>query len=290
MPRRLLPLLPALLLLSACEAELTVDLAASPPVTARSVVLGVDAVQALTAGGEIRNLDVDGLEAIDLGDYSDGTRLNLAGDRGEAAYFTGWRPGFVTDTAYVEAADGSRTALTLEDEGAYAELDLSLDDDESATVVLTLELPFSLIDRRADLGQYQLRPVLRAALADSAGDLEGEIARAVLDASGCRQGRARGQGVAVYVYVGADRTPVDYYADGTVTRLHPPIATAPVRYDTASDRYGYAVHHLPPGDYTVALTCEADAEHPRQDDDLAFVEAHTVELDARGTAVVDFES
>ena len=101
-------------------------------------------------------------------------------------------------------------------------------------------------------------------------------------------GRDLGEGLAVYLYPGSEVTPADYYADGTATSLVQPVGSADIVYDSDTDTWGYAFHYVAPGDYTLAWTCAADDEHPREDDALQFQASAGVTVGEAESASVDF--
>jgi hypothetical protein len=278
-------------LLAGCEAQLSVDLTDAPIDDAAAVVLKVDSVQLLAADGSVLNVDAsDAGAGINLLDYQDGGRLQVVSDDGQTeGDYLGIRPLFNLDGAYVLLKDGSQVPLELDSQADYADLDISLSETDATAVVLDIDLRFSLLDRRSTLGIYYLRPVLRAANADDAGSIEGTLADALINDTDCRDGRALGEGVAVYVYAGDDVTPVDYYASDQIVALNQALVSAPAKYDADSDNYVYTVYFLQPGDYTLALTCQADSETPDADDNLVFISSQSVTVSASQETTADFE-
>lgn len=279
------------ILLSGCEAALSVDLTVEPGDTAKAVALQVESVQLRTADGTTTLASSTAAASLfNLISYSNGDRINLSSDNGDGdVSYSGVRPLFDMEGAYVELQNGNRIALELASQADYTDIDLRLSDDDSATLVLGMDLRFSLYDLRSTLGVFRLKPVMRAANIDDAGSISGTVARTLLSASACQAGRTLGKGVAVYAFTGADRTPSDYYASDTVTRINQPLTSATVTYDSSSDRYRYEIPFLAPGRYTLALTCMADQENPGADDDLVFSGARSVTLAALGELTSDFE-
>lgn len=100
---------------------------------------------------------------------------------------------------------------------------------------------------------YFLRPVLRVVALGESGDMEGQVATSLLMGDGCSD-RDPLTGNAVYVYEGLNRDP-----DNLPATL---VATGRVGYDPLTDTARYFVGYLPPGEYTVALSCRADIEQP----------------------------
>lgn len=287
-PAATLSVLACLSLLGACQAQLDVDLAASAPAGVEAVTLAAPYVDLEDSDGGFHSFDSASDAAFDLLDFADGSRQSLISENDAAATYTGVRVRFDVDAASVTRSDGTQRPLTLAAQPDYADVDLHLGDSDSATLVLTLELPFSLVDRSASEGDYELRPVLRAARADEAGELNGTIAKSLVEAEGCRAGRSAGSGVAVYLYEGSDVTPGDYFRSDSVVNLHQPVASAAVAYSATDEAYAYAIYHLAPGTYTAAWTCQADAEQPEVDDGLVFQDAGTVTISSGDTATLDF--
>lgn len=285
--RGLLPLLS--LGLGACQARLGVDLAISPPGGAQALSLAVPYVDLLDTGASVHSFDSAQASLFDLLTIDAGDRVALLSKDDAEGNFSGIRPRFSLSGASLTSGDGTPLPLTLAAQPDYLDLDLSLSKNDSETVVLTLELPFSLLDRRSRDGGYELRPVLRAARLSEAGDIEGTIPRSLVEASACRGGRSAGSGVAVYAWTGSNVTPADYFRSDTVVSVAQPLASAGVQYDAETDVYDFAIHHLAPGSYTVAWTCQADAEQPDVDDGLSFHDAQSLTLSASGTASVAFD-
>lgn len=130
-------------------------------------------------------------------------------------------------------------------------------------------------------------PVIRVVDADTAGSISGNIDTDLVSDSDCRDGCDLGAGPAVYLYPDSEVTPADD-DDGTATSLVQPVGSADVVYDSDTDTWGYAFHYVAPGDYTLAWTCAADDEHPREDDGLLFQASASVTVGEAESASVDF--
>jgi hypothetical protein len=120
---------------------------------------------------------------------------------------------------------------------------------------------------------YILRPTLRLIDNSLIGAIAGSVAPELLAAEGCTP--------AVYLYEGADATPVDVNLD----REPNPISSALVDADTQS----YHLAYLSPGEYTVAFTCDAALDDPEADDDLLFAPVANATVAANETTVVDLQ-
>jgi hypothetical protein len=282
--------LPATLLLGACQAKLGVDFATSAPSgSPTSLTLAVPSVDLEDSGGSFHNFDSSDTAAFDVLAYDDGDRKELLSETDAAATYVAVRTQFDVGDAYVTQTDGTKVPVSLSAQPEYVDVNLDLGDNDSATLIVTLELPFSLIDRTGtSYADYELQPVLRVAKADSAGELSGTIAKSVVEASACRNGRTAGTGVAVYLYSGSGVTPSDYYRTDTAVNANQPVASALVSYSSTDEAYDYTIYNLAPGTYTVAWTCEADDEHPDQADGLTFNSSETVTIADGATGTVDF--
>jgi len=278
----------AALLLSACEGELVVDLTDAPVDGASRVQLQLSAIELLASDGSVTTIEPDLTESFDMLDYRDGETLRVLGADGELdGTYIGLRLRFDDDDAYLRK-DGSSVPIELLSAGDHASVDLTLDGSASVALIVDIDLRFSLTDAVDTLGVYQMVPVIRVVDADTAGSIEGTIDADAIADSDCREGRALGEGVAVYLYPDSGVTPADYYDDGSASTLVQPVGSADVAYVSASDRWIWRFAYVAPGSYTVAWTCEADAEHPREDDALLFRASADVTVTEAQTSSVEF--
>jgi len=265
-PQHLIPLLACLPLLGACEARFDVDLTDGPIDGAESIVLQVKEVRLLKEDGNTVSLAAD--TEVDLLQYRNGSTLRLVeGAEVPAARYVGARLVFADSGSYVGRNDGSQVEITMPSSQEFSDLDLDVGDDDQAALLLDLELRFSLDDQLDTFGTYALEPVLRAMDPDEVGEVSGKVANSLVEDSDCRQGRSLLRGVSVYAYAGNGTTPVDYARDRSSGTQ--PVSSTAV-YDDGDGGYRYRFAYLPEGDYTLALTCQADTERPATSDDLAF--------------------
>lgn len=106
---------------------------------------------------------------------------------------------------------------------------------------------------------YKLKPALRLIDNVSVGHIKGSVDLGTL---GCDD-----IGNAVYVFQGNDATPDDVNISGSDSV----VTTAMVKHNSEDNSYSYEAGFLSTGNYTVALSCEADTDDPEKDDDLSFV-------------------
>lgn len=125
---------------------------------------------------------------------------------------------------------------------------------------------------------YFLRPAMRLASMDTVGHLQGEITSELMaDNPGCQEDGA------VYLYEGHDQSPSDVFGDDG------PLTTALLAEDEEGI-YGYQIGYLLAGDYTVALTCEADQDERDTDEEIDFIDQQNVDIVVGETTEANFPS
>lgn len=125
---------------------------------------------------------------------------------------------------------------------------------------------------------YELRPTLRMVDNVLVGSVSGTVAPSLLADPSCTGGYA------VYVY-GSPAAAV--LPDDLGGAMLPPLTTARVEEGPAGV-FTYRAAFLEAGDYTVAFTCQAAADDPATDDDIALVGAALVAVTAHRDTVHDF--
>lgn len=273
-------LLPAAVLLGGCESQITVDLTDGPTDGAQEVVLDITHVALLTEGGQVVRMALDDPGPVDLLAFRNGETYRLVGDETiDPGTYTGIALDFAAGGSFVTLEDGSEAVINTPVTRDFADIDLVIGELDNERVVMDLNLRFSLVDTGA--GTYDLEPVWRAVLPAEAGAASGSVSSAIVEGTACRQGRPIGRGVAVYAFRGSSVTPNDYVGQASL------VDADDVESDGASG-YQYELHHLPPGSYTLALTCEADEDDPATDDAVVFTATGNVSVTAGGTASLDF--
>ncbi|MGH8495293.1 MAG: DUF4382 domain-containing protein [Gammaproteobacteria bacterium] len=140
----------------------------------------------------------------------------------------------------------------------------------AADFTLDFDLRKSVVLPSAPDSSYILRPALRLVDNAQVGTVVGTVFPELLTA-GCA--------AAVYIYSGADVTPVDI--DGVGDE---PLASVTVGMDGQ-----YSIPYLPAGAYTVAFTCDADQDDPEATDNLGFGPVINATVTVGETTTVDFE-
>ncbi|MFH7320200.1 DUF4382 domain-containing protein [Desulfurivibrio sp. D14AmB] len=127
-----------------------------------------------------------------------------------------------------------------------------------------------------DAQGYKLRPTLRLIDNSEVGAVAGQVDVAALCPSEI--------GVAIYVFPDRDTQPEDINID----QNQGPLVAAPVRFQEDEGNYCYRAAFLPAGDYTLALTCQADQDDPASDEDLEFVGQQNAVVEVGQTIPVHF--
>lgn len=139
-------------------------------------------------------------------------------------------------------------------------------------LMLDFDLRKSITDPSSGL-DYILRPTVRVVETAASGSIKGEIDPNIITALGGFTG------CSIYAFTGNDAVLDDVYipVDMLVSsEQHNPVSTANVVYE--NNVYQYTLSFLPAGDYTVALTCNADIDSAATDDTLVFSEPVNVSV------------
>ncbi|WP_291319195.1 DUF4382 domain-containing protein [Desulfonatronospira sp.] len=145
-----------------------------------------------------------------------------------------------------------------------------------ADFTIDFDLRKSVIDPQGH-DDYFLKPTLRLVDNAEVGIIAGEVDSELIDPDG---------GNAVYVFEGHNAELHDIQGEET-----DPLTTATVSENNINGEtvYKYRAAFLPPGDYTVAFTDQADEDNPEDDDDIDFHSSNNVVVDAGEVTVQNFE-
>jgi hypothetical protein len=258
--------------LAGCQGSVTVDMASDAPADTE-----ISAVRVEVSGLEFKRSDettekleftqAEAADLMQLVQVQNSVRLFTAESVPEGSY-VGVRLLLATDQdASVSRFDGTQYDLKI-NEGEYAPIDFTVEEDKSSTesLSLTLDLRKSLSFNDDD-NEYTLVPALRSAVTDEAAQVTGFVNAT------CPVGTSLAQGGAVYLYQGEDIEPDDIGSEVQ------PYATSAVGDDSFSGTLGYSLRFLPEGDYTIALTCRGDEDEIDSDDDIDFVATAQIHLD-----------
>lgn len=269
-----LPFVAAASLLAACTPAIDVSLSVADTDGLESVRMAITAVQLIDDAGNLHTLSAAGNGPLDLRDLIDGQTLLLTDADLDTGRYTGVRLQFGEDPREILRTDGGVWPVTVDDAATFADLDIRLDDGDRASVILTLDLRFSL-QPDTDAAAYTLAPVLHAVATGEAASLSGTLASGALPAAGCAD--ETGEGAAVHLYAGQDRTPADFRVGRSG-----PLASTPIRVMDGLATFRFDA--LPAGAYTLAWTCEAAADTPVGGETLSFRDAREIDLPA-GSAI-----
>ena len=169
---------------------------------------------------------------------------------------------------FVEESSGGMEPLQIPG-GSGAGLtilkDFTITEQQASSLIIDFDLRRS-VRSPGNSGRYQFFAVMNLISAASAGNVSGTVDPALLTAGSCSDALVDTYN-AVYVYSGHNVTPDDIdQANNNVE----PFATTTINYDMATDKYIYTAAFLPAGDYTIAVTCNADAEDLNTSDNLQF--------------------
>lgn len=273
----------ALALVAGCEAKLTVDLTDAPVDSASEVALALTGVSLLTEANAVVSLPLDATQVVDLLEYQGDDTYRLASKAPvENARYVGIALDFAADGSYVRRNDGVVITVSTPAARTFSPIDLSIGENDEESLVVDLNLRFSLIDDSGTTGTYRLQPVLRALRREDSATIDGIVGASIVESDSCRNGRATTAGVAIYAYSGANITPIDYVGQSNL------LDVANVTLDTSTGLYAYSLHFLPAGTYTLALTCEADADTPTAQDGVRFRATGNIVIDAGETGELHF--
>lgn len=290
---RFVGVLAAGLLLAGCEGRVSVDLASDAPADPdiARVQVPLLGLEFSKTDGSTETLEFEDTEFVDLMDLLEGDPLRVFTDEElpEGTY-DGVRLLFDTDEeGVVTLSDGGEFPIVIVD-GEYAPVDITVEDSDSSdasdsslssdssteeyTLSVDLRQSLSFDD---DDDEYTFTANLRSVRSEEAAQLSGNV---TVD---CPSGSSFEEGGAVYLFEGQDEDAVD--RDGDTG----PYATTGLQIDAQSGAASYVLRFLPAGDYTVAATCNGDADDPDTDDDIAFEGSDNIELDEEESLEFDIE-
>jgi len=159
----------------------------------------------------------------------------------------------------------------------------NIEADGTLALMIDFDLRKSITDSNSP-NEYILRPTLRVVEADVSGDITGVIDLNLIAQLGGFSG------CSVYAFTGADAVLDDVYIPMNMSMPVPvgqnnPVSTAKVVFE--GDVYRYSLSFLPAGDYTVALTCDADMDMADMNDVLEFSDPVNVSVVAGETSTAD---
>ena len=268
-----------------CEGSVTVDMGTNAPADPAINSVLVDIAGIELQGGGAETLTFDEPVRVNLVEFIEGNLFRLFTDEElPDGRYTGVRLLISSDDDddnedVVTWSDGREFELTVA-EGQAAAVSFTVDKDDSTEedVILTLDLRQSLSFIDSGTDRYALTPVLRGVRSEDAGRIVGTVA------SRCPSGASLASGGAVYLFNAHDRTPDD--RDGADEE---PYLTTRVLFDGTNAVPTYNFRFVPDGDYTIALTCDANEDDAATSDDLRFQNTTNIRVRAEETLTQNFD-
>lgn len=142
----------------------------------------------------------------------------------------------------------------------------TIHDNQPTELVLDIDLRGSVIEYGTPLiKQYRLLPRVRVAHGNNYGHIRGKVDSSLLDAGSCSDSDSLTYN-AVYVFKGHDARLTDIKPGNSNGDL---VTTSKINWDEGTKSHIYEAGFLPTGDYTIALTCNADRDDPERNDDVS---------------------
>ncbi|MET1257305.1 DUF4382 domain-containing protein [Aliikangiella maris] len=207
-------------------------------------------------------------QELDAGEYN-WMRLMVDADRGETDSYISFDGG---ETYSLYVPSGSNTGLKLN-------RPFTIPAGGSANFTIDFDLRRSVHLPGNSSQDYVLRPTLRILDNTEVGTISGVIAADTVIDESCLEG------LAVYAYEGNDITPDD------VGSAAPFVTSSIPVYDADNNHYTYTLSYLLTGDYTLAVTCDAEADLPESDEsenDWGYVASANATVTVNQTTEVNF--
>ncbi|MGD8925586.1 MAG: DUF4382 domain-containing protein [Thioalkalispiraceae bacterium] len=204
--------------------------------------------------------------SIDLLQLQGGMWTGLFDDVVVAGHYSWIRLNLDLSRSYIQIGGEPYALRCTSCENSSFRLNRSFDvaTDGVMSLMLDFDLRKSITDPTSG-ADYILRPTVRVVETAASGDVMGEIDQQLITDLGGYSG------CSVYAFTGNDAVADDIYIP--VNMIVPegqnnPVSTARVMYD--NNIYYYTLSYLPAGEYTLALTCDADMDSASTDDVLMF--------------------
>ena len=280
----------SLITLSGCKTEeerskLSVAITDAPVDSATAVYVEFTGVELKPAEGAVIQFDFDTPRKINLLALQDGRHeLLLDNEEIDAGTYNWMRlkvnaQQFVTDS-YIEFEDGTMSSLYVPS-GSQSGLKLVRGFDvavgQSTNFTIDFDLRKSIVNPASSQVDYKLKPALRIVDNTQVGEIQGAVANITMETQTCFD-----NGAAIYIYEGHNVA-----ADDLGSNIEP-LSSANVNYDSSLNTYNYTAAYLSPGDYTLAITCEAANDDPELDDEITFLELTNTAVETDSTTTVNF--
>jgi hypothetical protein len=176
--------------------------------------------------------------------------------------------------SFIQLDDGSEHELFIPS-GSQSGLKINSGFELTETRDLHLMIDFDL--RKSVVlsnNGYKLRPTLRLVDMDDVQHISGSIDSALLSADHCSDS-IPATGNAVYLFEG-----YDIVADDIDNQNPNPMTSAAINLNPANGLYEYTFAFMPPGEYTLAFTCQADLDNPETNDGIIFSYSENISVEA----------
>ncbi len=219
-----------------------------------------------------QNIELLTGQTLEAGTYSEiRLHVNAVQDGVEDSYIT------LDDGNHeLDIPSGSQTGLKVKG-------DIVVEADQAVGFTVDFDVRKSIVV--LGTGEYKLKPVLHLTqdtlTGHIAGTVETQLLTSLTDNWTCSDEDPNTYN-AVYIYSGADATPVDISGGAT-----DPVSTALVNYNADTTSYEFEAGYLTAGTYTVSFTCHADAEDIGTSNDLFFIGTQNVTVTAGETATAN---
>lgn len=264
------------------QGSITLSVTDAPADEVNSVVVRFEAVEFERSSGEWERIELDDEPQLDLLALRGGRASTLIHDENlPSGQYRAIRFAIVADgnglDSYVDEADGRRVALELEggaDQRPGVDFRFDLDEGESVSITVDFDLRASLIEPESLSDSYVLDSSLRAVDDELVGRVVGSVAASLLSGS-CSP--------ALYVYEGEDAETGDLGSESA------PLTSLGLTPALGASGVDYSIGFLEAGDYSIAFTCEADADDPLEDEAVDFRRERNFEIEEGQEARVDLQ-
>ncbi len=168
----------------------------------------------------------------------------------------------------LEIPSGSETGLKMN-----RGFDLAVNGSVNFTIDFDLRKSITVKGLQQGNPEFKLRPTLRVTDNSEVGHVKGQV-----DGTLLTELCSDNSNYAVYIFEGSEAIPDDEGSNNS------PLTTSLV-----DDLYQYEIGFINAGDYTLALTCMADADDPELDDDIVFVQTDNVSVISKMTTTLNIE-
>jgi len=185
------------------------------------------------------------------------------------------------DYSYI-TIDGINQALYIpsgNQTGLKLNTPFTIPEDGAIAVTIDFDLRKSILPPNNNKQAYKLKPSLRLVVNDQIGHINGSfVGGTALAVQDCTE-----NSYAVYLYGGHDITPDD------IDDIDPnPVVTSLTTLNQANDQ-AYELGFVPAGNYTIAYTCNAQADLAESSEDVIFLGASNTSVIAGQTTTHNFE-